>query len=100
MPNQVSAWGGVWCYCAVVQREMMMTLLSSLSHTARARTSFDIMMEPTMAADGHTYEKTAIVEWLSKSSQSPITGVAIDPSVLLPNHLVRSQIREHFSRCE
>ena len=56
------------------------------------------MVEPTMAADGHTYEKSSIVEWLSKSSLSPITGEKIDPSILLPNHLARSQIREYLAK--
>jgi hypothetical protein len=79
---------------------MIMTCFSSLPHPAHARTSFDIMVEPTMAADGHTYEKTAIVEWLSKSSRSPITGEEIDPSVLLPNYLLRSLIREYLSSCK
>ena len=58
------------------------------------------MVEPTIAADGHTYEKTAIVQWLSKSSLSPTTGEEIDRSVLLPNHLVRSQIHEYLATCK
>ena len=59
------------------------------------------MMEPTIAADGHTYEKSAIVEWLSHNSVSPITGEAIDKDApLFPNLLVRSQIREFLDECK
>jgi len=55
------------------------------------------MVEPTIAADGHTYERTAIVQWLLKSNRSPITGEEIDSSILLPNHLARSQIQESLT---
>jgi hypothetical protein len=61
--------------------------------------SFEIMMQPTIAADGHTYEKAAIVEWLSTSSTSPITNKVIDPSIMIPNHLVNSQIQDFLSSC-
>ena len=61
--------------------------------------SFEIMMQPTIMADGHTYEKAAIVEWLSTSSISPITNKVIDPSIMIPNHLVNSQIQDFLSRC-
>ena len=99
MPNQVSAWGacGATVRCDA-KDEYDRLFFSSSSHTPCI--SFDIMVEPTMAADGHTYEKTAIIEWLSKSSQSPITGEEIDPSVLLPNHLARSQICEYLASCK
>jgi hypothetical protein len=62
--------------------------------------SFDVMMEPTIASDGHTYEKTAILEWLSTRSVSPITGETMDKVTLIPNHLVRSQIRSYLSNFE
>ena len=62
-------------------------------------TSFDIMVEPTIASDGHTYEKAALVEWLSRRSVSPITGKAIDAATLIPNHLVKAQIRGFLESC-
>ena len=34
----------------------------------------DIMREPVVARDGQTYEKSAIIEWLSNHSNSPITN--------------------------
>jgi hypothetical protein len=57
------------------------------------------MIEPTIASDGHTYEKVAIMEWLSAKSISPITGTAIDKAILLPNHLVKSQISSFLATC-
>ena len=46
------------------------------------------------------YDKAAIVEWLAKKQASPVTGAPIDPSILIPNHLVRSQIREFLDKCK
>ena len=35
----------------------------------------DIMFNPVMAADGHTYEHSAILEWLKDGNEvSPKTG--------------------------
>lgn len=33
----------------------------------------DVMKDPVIAMDGYTYERTAIVEWLSRSGVSPMT---------------------------
>ena len=30
-----------------------------------------LMVEPLLAEDGHTYEKSAIVDWLTRSDMSP-----------------------------
>ncbi|KAL0031912.1 hypothetical protein WJX79_004744 [Trebouxia sp. C0005] len=33
------------------------------------------MVDPTIAADGHTYERSAIQDWLTRSRMSPVTGL-------------------------
>ena len=67
---------------------------------AHIRRSFDVMMEPTIGSDGHTYEKAAILEWLSTNSVSPLTGQPMDKATLIPNLLVRSQIRSYLENFE
>ena len=57
------------------------------------------MMEPTIASDGHTYERAALVEWLSTKSVSPITGKAVDRDTLIPNFFVKSQISSFLESC-
>ncbi|EOD31632.1 hypothetical protein EMIHUDRAFT_231606 [Emiliania huxleyi CCMP1516] len=52
------------------------------------------MSDPVMAADGHSYERSAIERWLATKSTSPMTGVALVHSFLAPNHTLRRQIRE------
>jgi hypothetical protein len=52
----------------------------------------EVMVDPVVAEDGHTYERAAIECWFSKSLTSPMTSAAIKSTELKPNHLVRSMI--------
>lgn len=45
----------------------------------------DIMKEPMLGTDGHTYEKSAILEWLSRNPISPQTRQPMNPSDLTVN---------------
>ena len=54
-----------------------------------------VMVDPVLAADGHTYEREAIRKWFVDSSLSPMTGTQIDTRRLIPNLALRSQIQNH-----
>ena len=54
----------------------------------------EVMSDPVMAADGHAYERSAIERWLATKSTSPMTGGALEHSILVPNHMLRRQIRD------
>merc|ERR1719473_84861 len=56
----------------------------------------DLLASPVIAADGHTYEMSAIVTWLSSHSTSPVTGTVLPSRVVLPNFGMRSQIAEYM----
>ena len=58
----------------------------------------EIMADPVVASDGHTYERAAIEHWLTKKMTSPKTGAALDSATLFPNHSIRRQIREWQER--
>ena len=47
------------------------------------------MRDPVTAADGHTYERVAIENWLASSGKSPVTGKPLPHRALVPNLLVR-----------
>jgi serine/threonine protein kinase len=47
-----------------------------------------------MGADGHTYERKAITEWLTKSGTSPMTRVPMDINSLRTNYIVKKMIEE------
>lgn len=56
----------------------------------------EIMADPVQAADGHTYERTAITRWLLNSNMSPMTRDELANKTLTPNHALRSMIMEHM----
>lgn len=52
----------------------------------------DIMTDPVICEDGHTYEKFAIERWLESKKTSPKTNQQLFSSTLIPNHALRSAI--------
>ena len=53
------------------------------------------MMDPVIAGDGHTYERTAIQHCLQASSISPVTRVKLPHTRVVPNMLVKSALAQH-----
>lgn len=58
----------------------------------------EIMIHPVLAADGHTYELVAIQQWLENNDRSPMTNVKLPNKDLVPNHAVKSLIRDWQER--
>ncbi len=58
----------------------------------------EIMDDPVIAVDGHTYDRIAIEEWFTHKRVSPKTNSQLDSSALLPNHLIKRQITEWKER--
>jgi hypothetical protein len=48
------------------------------------------MTDPVVTADGYTYERSAITQWLSTSYKSPITGLDLEHNKLTPNQSIRT----------
>lgn len=57
-----------------------------------------IMQDPVVATDGYTYERSSINHWLLGHASSPKTGAPLHSKLLIPNHLLRSQIVEWKTR--
>ncbi|GMH81680.1 hypothetical protein TL16_g09007 [Triparma laevis f. inornata] len=53
--------------------------------------TYNIMEDPVLAADGKSYERVKITEWLEKSNTSPIMGLEIERTVT-PNHALKKEI--------
>eukprot|EP00286_Rhodomonas_abbreviata_P030002 CAMPEP_0181299814 /NCGR_PEP_ID=MMETSP1101-20121128/6553_1 /TAXON_ID=46948 /ORGANISM="Rhodomonas abbreviata, Strain Caron Lab Isolate" /LENGTH=154 /DNA_ID=CAMNT_0023405001 /DNA_START=223 /DNA_END=684 /DNA_ORIENTATION=+ len=60
-----------------------------------------VMLDPVLASDGHTYERTAIEAWLAtcksqrQPPRSPLTGTLLSSQLeLFPNHSLRKIISE------
>ncbi len=52
----------------------------------------ELMRDPVIGPDGQTYERSAIVDWLSRNGTSPLSREPMDSSQLLPNIALRNTI--------
>ena len=57
----------------------------------------EIFRDPVIAEDGHTYERQAIVEWLTKNATSPLTREPMNVNQLRPNRTLKKIIEESQS---
>jgi hypothetical protein len=55
--------------------------------------SFKLMVDPVVAQDGHTYERTDIETWLRKNSTSPMDRSSITNTKLYPNIGLKTAIQ-------
>ena len=53
------------------------------------------MSEPVIAADGYTYERAALQQWLQHSRVSPATGDMMQHTSFLPNTAIKSTIQSY-----
>ena len=58
----------------------------------------EVMNEPVVCADGHTYERDSIREWFRSHRTSPKTNTVLPHKQLVPNHALRSQIGDMADR--
>ncbi|CAF1020715.1 unnamed protein product [Didymodactylos carnosus] len=54
----------------------------------------DLFRDPVVAADGHTYEREAIVKWIHENGTSPITRQRITIDTLISNYTVKKLVEE------
>ncbi|KAL1500530.1 hypothetical protein AB1Y20_013186 [Prymnesium parvum] len=66
---------------------------SSVSKDVCCPISMAVMMDPVIAADGHSYERTYITKWLETHCTSPLTGRVMPSKQLIPNHRLRQIIQ-------
>ncbi|GMI29135.1 hypothetical protein TeGR_g11047 [Tetraparma gracilis] len=60
--------------------------------------TMEVMKDPVIAADGHSYERSAIAEWLAANATSPRTNEKMDGKGLIPNHGLRAMIQDWEER--
>lgn len=58
----------------------------------------EIMDQPVVAADGHTYERDAIVAWFEKNLTSPMTNQPLQTKMVFPNHALRGAILDWIAK--
>lgn len=56
--------------------------------------TMEIMYDPVLDAEGNTYERVALLEWLTKEHTSPISRQPLSEQMLNPNNALRDAIHE------
>jgi hypothetical protein len=56
---------------------------------------YNLMVDPVVCADGHSYDRAAIQEWFSNHNTSPLTNQRLPNKHLIPNHTLRKMIDEY-----
>ena len=55
----------------------------------------DILPELLCQHTGHSYERYWIAKWLENNTTSPMTGVALEHKVLIPNQLLKDLVQRY-----
>ena len=59
----------------------------------------DIMLNPVVAADGHTYERAQIEAWLRTHDRSPLTNAVLAHKHLTTNEIARRMVKKFIEEC-
>jgi len=70
--------------------DMLQCLVCPITH--------DLMVEPAIASDGFTYERKAIISWLSRHDRSPVTNEKLSSRLLIPNYAIKQAVQEYCQR--
>ena len=57
----------------------------------------ELMRDPVVCADGHSYDRVHIQQWLASHNTSPLTQAVLPNPTLTPNHALRNSIEEWLS---
>ena len=75
-------------------KNLLVTALTQPPNAFLCPITLDLMTDPVSAEDGHTYERSAIEEWVREGrGRSPVTNQSMGRD-LRANHAIRSAIDE------
>lgn len=62
--------------------------------------TMEIMHDPVIAADGYTYDRSAILAWFEKGKdRSPMTNAVLPHKSVTPNRTLKMLIQKHLEQC-
>ncbi|EQC38501.1 hypothetical protein SDRG_04208 [Saprolegnia diclina VS20] len=64
-------------------------------HSFLCPISCEIMRDPVIARDGHSYERAQITRWFQSHRRSPVTNEELPSTELMPNYSLKQAILEH-----
>lgn len=60
--------------------------------------TMEIMRDPVICADGHTYERAALIRWFQNHDTSPKTGAVVESKTLIRNYGLRALITDFLNK--
>lgn len=54
--------------------------------------TLEVMMNPVVCEDGHSYERRALEAWLQNHNTSPMSNARLSTTMVVPNHALRNSI--------
>ncbi|CAF1033471.1 unnamed protein product [Adineta steineri] len=63
----------------------------------RCPITLELFIDPVLAEDGQTYERSAIIQWIQQHGTSPFTRQQLSVSRLTPNRAIKTAV-ENFKR--
>lgn len=58
----------------------------------------ELFVDPVIAADGYTYERSAIEDWITRKAISPMTNKPLAHTTLVPNLAAKRGV-ERLQKC-
>ena len=59
-----------------------------------------MIRDPVIAADGETYERSALEAWLTHSNMSPVTGKPLKDKRIVSNITIRNAISAYSTQLQ
>merc|ERR1712107_722260 len=75
------------------QASTLECLIAALKSHCVCPITHQLMNDPVMAADGHTYERGAIERWFTAHRTSPSTNLPLSRQEVIPNVLANNVVR-------
>jgi len=72
-----------------------MTVLTLNTNNFFDPITLDLMNDPVICVDGHTYERQSIEKWFENKNTSPLTLLPLSSKTLTPNISLRQMISEY-----
>ena len=71
--------------------------LSTIIESITCPITQDIMIDPVLGIDGHTYERTAIEKSLQLKQESPLTRIPMTINNLQPNYVIKTLCNQYHT---
>jgi hypothetical protein len=78
---------------AVREERLRRSLRSAVQKEFICPITMTVFTDPVIAADGHSYERQAIEEWLAHHATSPLTNLKLPHKHLVPNRAIKSAVQ-------